>query len=195
MRLIQTIISLAIIAIAAMGCEKETAPQYVVAVNSEVICSYDKQVVEIQYTVDERYRGEISATADYAADWIKAIDATEPNIIRVSVMENLGDDSRTTDITLNVAGHSPQTLRFMQYGVPPTEATHTLMYIFLGTSLSRYYDTNIEDAKKAIEMGILGNSNRILYFRQKSKNIGYINEIYYDFAKGKCAERNIVEEI
>lgn len=195
MRLIQTIISLAIIAIAAMGCEKEAAPQYVVAVNSEVICSCDEQVVEIQYTVDERYRGKVSATADYTANWIEAIDTTEPNIIRVSVMENLGDDSRTTDITLNVAGHSPQTLRFMQYGVPPTEATHTLMYIFLGTSLSRYYDTNIEDAKKAIEIGILGNSNRILYFRQKSKNIGYINEIYYDFAKGKCAERNIVEEI
>ena len=90
MRLIQTIISLAIIAIAAMGCEKEAAPQYVVAVNSEVICSCDEQVVEIQYTVDERYRGKVSATADYTADWIEAIDTTEPNIIRVSVMENLG---------------------------------------------------------------------------------------------------------
>lgn len=196
MKLIQTIISLAIIAIAAMGCEKEPKITYIypLDIKSSVACSYEEQTVVISYTTDSRYQADIKASGSYSASWISSIDYTTPNVIKVTVDEN-GGDTRSTTINISVAGHAPTTISFTQYSIPPIEANHTLMYLFLGTSLTRYYDTNLEDAKKAIETGILGNNNRIVFFRQKERDMGYIGELYYDFNSNSCKERILKDDI
>jgi hypothetical protein len=69
------------------------------------------------------------------------------------------------------------------------------MFVFMGTSLNRFFNTNLEDVEKAINTGILGDSNRILFFRQDTPQRGHISELCYDPTTKSCNERRVEDNI
>lgn len=189
MRVIHTIFTIAV-ALIMLGCEREPETLYPIDINPSAYCFSESQDVEIDYTLHNAVTGNVSVTATSTAEWITDIDTSTHGIIRVSVSEN-NDENRTATITINATGHSKATVKLTQYGTPPEVANHTLMFYFFGTSLGRYFNTNIEDAKLAISTGILGNCNRVIYLKQDSKYSATIKEIYYDPASDECIDREL----
>lgn len=160
-------------------------------IDSSASCSYEAQEFTIAYSVDPKFSDQnIVVTATANAEWITSIDTSTPNEIRLTVEENMGE-LRSAKLEIKASKHKTAYVEIIQYNVPPTKANHTLMFYFLGTSLSRYFKTNLEDAALAIETGILGNNNRVVFFRQEGKNSGYIGELCYDLATKKCTEKRI----
>lgn len=158
-------------------------------------CSYEKQTVEIRYTVANTLKDEvISVSASCDAEWVTSVDASQSGVISVSVEEFDGSEGyRTAKIKVKASQYTPAEVTLTQWSKAPETAKHTLMFYFFGTSLSRFFKTNLEDAALAIETGILGNNNRVIFFRQESKNSAYIGELYYDYAEMDCKERRIEE--
>ena len=160
-------------------------------IDSSASCSYEAQEFTIAYSVDPKFSDQnIVVTATANAEWITSIDTSTPNEIRLTVEENMGE-LRSAKLEIKASKHKTAYVEIIQYNVPPTKANHTLMFYFLGTSLSRYFKTNLEDAALAIETGILDNNNRVVFFRQEGKNSGYIGELCYDLATKKCTEKRI----
>ena len=193
MRFVHTILTIAV-TLVVLGCNRESNREYPLDIESSVVCTFDEQVIDIRYAIYEAVEGDISISATSDASWITSIDTTTPSIIKVGVAHNDGDN-RTATITIKATGHATAHVEVMQFSAPPAVATHTLMYFFFGTSLGRYFNTNIDDAKSAIESGILGNSNRVVYFRQRSAHEAYIGELSYDITSGQCIDRVITDDI
>lgn len=66
-------------------------------------------------------------------------------------------------------------------------AEKTVIAYFFGTSLSYYFNQNLNDMKSAIDGNILGN-DRLVAFIQSSQTSATIKEIYYDEDSGANAE-------
>lgn len=194
MRIISKIFSCLVALVILCACgDKPTAPLKEFVVREVVPCSHISQDLEIKFSFDQSDSGkQLRYSVVSNADWIKSIDTSSNEIIKLSVEENSGN-IRTAKITLSALGYKSVNIEIKQYGIPAEEANHTLMFYFFGTSLNRYFKANIADATAAIKSGILGVNNRVIYFRQESKNEGYIAEVCYDLTSGECFE-NIIEE-
>lgn len=182
-----TIISLLTI-LTFVGCHRSNGVIYAIDAK-DTSCSYIEQTITIKYNLHESFDSTnvaFSATAD--VDWVTAIDASTFGQLEVTIEENNGEN-RTATITISAPGCQNKKIELLQYSIPPEKANHTLMFCFFGTSLSRYFKTNLEDAATAIETGILGNNNRVVFFRQEGKNSGYIGELYID--SQECVEKRL----
>lgn len=169
-----------------VGCSREHYA-YIITID-DVQCTHTEQTIELKYRLHESYdSANAKFVASTNADWVTNIDASEFGVLRISVEQNSGA-KREAKITLSAKSCKPAEIVLSQYAKPADKANHTLMFYFFGTSLSRYFETNLEDAVTAIETGILGNSNRVLFLRQESKNSGYIGELCYDITTKKCTE-------
>lgn len=182
---------IACIATIFAGCERDNNVYYTIQTTPQISCSYDRQTIEIEYQLMGEHSGDTNplATATTSADWVIGIDNSEAGIIAVEVEVNNGNQ-RSAIIEIRAEGHMTTKVTLSQLGAP-TDASHTLMYYFFGTSLNRFFNDNIEDAKTAISTGILGENNRVLFIRQKSSTEGYIGELCYDAQNDKCFERHI----
>lgn len=153
---------------------------------NSISCSYDPQTIEIEYTL----MGEptmVSATT--SADWVQSIDTSTDGKIVLDVAAN-DDAERSTTLTISAAGHVNAKIKLTQIA-PPKDTAHTLMFYFFGTSLSRYFKTNINDAKTAIKSGALGNNNRVIYILQTGSSTARIREICYSKSSNECIEREL----
>ena len=164
-------------------------------VETSVQCTYHAQSINIKYDVfSSDLRSEVEVTVTENEDWISDLAITDNGVIKATIDEN-SDRSRVGTITLSAEGYYDANIRLTQNGAPQTAAKHTLMFYFFGTSLNRYFADNIADAKLAIERGILGDNNRVIYFRHRSQNEGYIAEISLNKETNKCFESIIEDNI
>lgn len=189
MRFIDRFFTYLVVLVALSACNRTPdTPLKMFNVDSLVQCSRLNQNIEIKFSFDDSDIGKhISYSAVESVDWITAIDTSTQGSIIATIEENNGDTRKGT-ITLSASGYKSAQIEIKQYGAPAEEATHTLMFYFFGTSLNRYFKGNIEDAMTAIETGILGVNNRVIYFRQESTSEGYIAELCYDMDSGVCSE-------
>ncbi|MBQ8493668.1 MAG: hypothetical protein IJ464_05250 [Alistipes sp.] len=195
MRLLNNIVTILIALTTLVGCDKETGKIFNINVEKQHSCSFDRQTVEIQYRLmgitDNDAYPKVSATA--SDSWVIDIDSSEQGSIMVEVEANNGA-LRSTTITISAPGHVATKVTLTQLSAP-SDASHTLMFYFFGTSLSRYFDDNIADAKTAISTGILGDNCRVLYLRQSGKHTAHIGELCYDPVNKSTIERIITEDI
>lgn len=189
-----SIFTLAIFASLFSGCEKESKVIYNFSVVSQYGCGFHAHDFDIQYSVGGSSIKDldVSATADDA--WVTNIDSSAPNLLRISVAENDGEQ-RSTIIRLNAPGMHEARITITQMAAPKSGTSHTLIFYFFGTSLSRYFDYNIDDASIAISNGSLGDGGRVLFLRQEDKTTGYIGELYLNEINGECEERRIADVI
>lgn len=158
-------------------------------VESAVRYTYHEQHI----TIDFKTEGDdVEVSVQDDAEWTSDLTVTSNKSISAHLSENSGAE-RIATITLTAPGYKSAKIRLTQNGIPTTSATHTLMFYFFGTSLNRYFNVNINDAKLAIEKGALGDNNRVVFFRQRNANEAYIAELCYDSDSGKCFE-SIVED-
>jgi hypothetical protein len=111
-------------------------------------CAYDATKAEFEYFLHSDVPADgvtVSATTD--ASWITSIDTSTKGKVSFSLEQNSDTKSRTATITLAATHHKTEKIKVIQFGVPPTTTTHTLMFFFNGTSLDRYFKDNIADAK------------------------------------------------
>ena len=193
MKKITTYITYIILSAVVMltGCEQTPSRYYNISIDQHVSCAFDHHICQIKYQLmgDSLTGDDHIATASTTADWIINIDNSKAGVLAIEVMDNEGD-MRSATIEVGAEGHMSTTITLTQLAVP-TETSHTLMYYFFGTSLGRFFNDNISDAKSAISTGILGNNNRVLYLRQNSSTTGYIGELCYDPINKSCIERHI----
>ena len=177
------------------SCNPESRVRYAIKVDSKVNCTYMEQCVDINYLVHEDVMtSDIKFSVSCDEEWVTVEDCSVVGKIRLHVDENCGG-SRESQITISAPQCVTKSFTLMQYGTPPEVANHTLIFYFFGTSLGRYFDTNIEDAILAINDGALGGNNRVLFLRQESKYEAYIGELCYDVNGGECLKQRLVEGI
>ncbi len=193
MKKITTYITYLILAAVVMltGCEETPSRYYNISVDPQVSCSFDRHIFEVKYQLmgDSMTGDEHLAIASTQADWVVDIDNSKKGVFAIEVEVNEGG-IRSATIEVRAEGHMSTTFTLTQLAAP-TGASHTLMYYFFGTSLNRFFNDNISDAKSAISTGILGENNRVLYLRQNSGTTGYIGELCYDPVNNTCIERHI----
>ncbi len=183
-----------IIALIGLGsCERGSKTLYAIKVDDKHLCTSAEQDVDIKYYVHENIlNSDTKFSVTSSEDWVTVSDCSTIGQVRLHVANNEGEN-RSTEITISAPSCVTAKFTLVQYGTPPAEANHTLMFYFFGTSLGRYFKTNIEDAVAAINRGILGNNNRVIIFRQESKDKAYISELCYDVDGGECIEQRIEE--
>lgn len=185
-------ILLAFITLSFVSCVGVERHKYTINAKN-AICTRVEQKVVIEYAVhSDIMESNLRINAECSESWVSVVDSSVKGKIYLSVEQNHGD-TRTANITISARNCVPATVTLMQYGMPPAEANHTLMFCFLGTSLSRYFKTNLEDAALAIRTGILANKNRVVFFRQESATEGYIGELCHNVNGGECIELRIKE--
>ena len=181
------------------SCQREAQIRYVIDVE-DAACTNLQQTLVVDFWV---HQDAINAgTQFYAssdASWttvseitVKGNGANKFLSFDVNVEENSGD-TRVATISISATNCITKEVKICQYSAPSNQgiANHTLMYYFFGTSLKRFFNDNISDAKLAISTGILGDNNRVLYIRQDGSTTGYIGELCYDPINGECIERRI----
>ena len=185
-------ILLAFITLSFVSCVGVERHKYTINAKN-AICTRVEQKVVIEYAVhSDIMESNLRINAECSESWVSVVDSSVKGKIYLSVEQNHGD-TRTANITISARNCVPATVTLIQYGMPPAEANHTLMFCFLGTSLSRYFKTNLEDAALAIRTGILANKNRVVFFRQESATEGYIGELCHNVNGGECIELRIKE--
>lgn len=168
------------------GDEEAPTPTKRFKIDSVVRFTHHEQNIKIEFSMeDNTTTASLSNTADWIENPIITTGATKCIIAHIS--ENIGAE-RVATIKLSAPGYATTQIKIKQNSAPAAPANHTLMFYFFGTSLSRYFTTNINDAKLAIESGALGDNNRVIFFRQSSKTEGYIGELCFDKASDKCFE-------
>ena len=178
------------------ACERNITYIYEMRVADQVNFNYNDTSGEIAYTLHNAVDpAAVTVSATTNAAWITSVDSSEKGTIKLTFEENGDSKSRTATLTLTATSHATKKIKVVQYGTPPKEVNHTLMFVFMGTSLNRYFNTNIEDVEKAIETGILGNANRVLFFRQDTPQKGHISELCYDPTTKSCNERRVEDNI
>ena len=171
--------------------EVDTTPKKKFITESAVRYTYHEQDIEIKFSMEDIYTA-VKVTTN--AEWITNLKVNTNNTITATLTEN-GGNERSGKITLSGSDYASVSIKLMQNGTPKSTANHTLMFYFFGTSLNSYFANNIKDAKRAIEKDILGENNRVIYFRHRSKSEGYIAEIVYDKSTQKCFESIIEDKI
>lgn len=188
-------LSVAICALLLTSCKRDEGPIYNITVEHQISCSFDRQTIEIPFKLtgikDGAQYPTVTANAD--SKWILSTDCSKRGILSVEVDTNSGE-LRYAKVRISAPGHLQTTVTITQIAAP-AGASHTLMFYFFGTSLSRFFNDNISDAKTAIGKGILGDNNRVLFFRQNSKSEAYIGELCYDPINKVAIERTIEEDI
>ena len=196
MRVLYSTLIFALFAVAGIlsGCEKEPKVVHNFTVPSSYECEFYAHTFDIKYYTSDISSGDLSVTAQADDAWINHIDYSCPNLLRISVDANYGVQ-RSTVVRLNAEGMHEARITITQKAASRRESSHTLMFYFFGTSLSRYFNYNIEDASIAISNGALGDNGRVMFLRQIDKTSGYIGELYVDEDSGNCAERRIKDII
>lgn len=196
MTFLRHIIILILSAFLIAGCERSNTQlsKYNIAVENEVYCNFDSQCIGIEYQLEGIAEGDAYPTVKATAteEWVTDIDCTERGMLRANVEANDGT-IRSTTIIIS-AGQSSKSLTLTQLGAP-SKTSHTLMFYFFGTSLGRYFDRNINDAKTAITSGILGDSGRVIIFRQSDKHTASIVELCYNPENKSVFERTVATDI
>ena len=185
------------------ACERGTKIVYGMRVDEQVGVAFDDENGEFEYTLHSAIDPStvtVSAMVNGGATWITSVDVKPKanggkGTVSFTLEQNDSELSRTATITLTATAHQAQKIKVTQFGTPVQEANHTLMFMFLGTSLNRYFETNIDDVKKAIKTGILDSSNRVLLFRQDNMVKAHISELCYDTTTKMCIERRVVDNI
>lgn len=190
-RFITRILSLLSLIILLGSCNRETTIIYNIGVKDKASCTYNDQNVKITFRLQEEVLADDAMpTVTISNDeWAEVVETTRESVT-IHVSANNGSN-RSLIVTIKASGHQKANVTLLQYGTPPAEANHTLMYLFLGTSLNRYFKANLNDAATAIETGILGNNNRVVFFRQESAAKGYIGELCY--IGNECVEQRLEE--
>lgn len=194
MRVIRYLLPAIALALCLTSCDDKPAKvKFGIAIDSHTVCTFDAQSVTINYTLsssnDAASAPAITATTD--AEWLSVSTTSRGNLV-VDTEQNFGE-LRTATITLSGENVTPCTIEFSQIAAPAELSNHTLIYYFFGTSLGRYFDYNIEDASTAIGEGILGDNNRVVFFRQTSQSSGYYAELCYDPIHNNAIVRRIKE--
>lgn len=175
------------------SCDRDNKVLYAIQVDGKVMCTSAEQVVEVKYNVHENViNSDVQFSVTSSEGWVSVEDCSTVGVVKLRVEQNEGEN-RSSTIKLSAPGCVSASFTLMQYGTPPEVANHTLMFYFFGTSLGRYFNTNVEDAVKAIDTGILGNNNRVVIFRQESATKAYISELCYDIEGDECIEQRIDE--
>lgn len=175
-----------------VGCDIGNTTLYKIDAD-DVVCTHVEQNVVVEYFVHKDItNSDVKFDVRCSEPWVTLVDNSQNGVVELHVESNEGK-YRSAAITISAPRCQEITITLLQYGAPPAIAEHTLMFYFFGTSLSRYFTTNLEDASSAIETGILGNSNRVVFFRQESKTKGYIGELCYDVSGGECIEQRLME--
>ena len=187
MRKLYTFIVFIVTASLIVACDnKPHHTLYTIQIDSIVGCTYDNQTVELDYQL----MGEATPiTATTSAEWILNIDTDTEGKIKFDIAANDGD-KREAKLVVKATGHATTEVLISQIAVPK-KTSHTLMFYFFGTSLSRYFETNIKDAKEAIKSGALGDGNRVIYLYQNGSRAAYIREICYDPISRECIEYEV----
>lgn len=184
MRRLLTIAVLFTSLILGLSCENSNHDTYLnIEIDDARSCTYHEQVLEIDYSLD----GEAAAiSATTKAEWIIAIDTNEQGKLKLKVAVNEGT-ARSATVKLKAPNYKSAKVDITQIAAPK-DASHTLMFYFFGTSLARYFNSNIKDVKAAIKSGALGDANRVIYLYQNNSTNAYIREICYDPSSGECIE-------
>lgn len=185
------VLTLPFLLLCSCGNNEETTPKKKFKVESAVRYTYHEQSIKISFSLEDMTTA-VSATDN--AEWITDLTVNADNTITATIGENSGEE-RSGKITLSASGYANTSIKLTQNGTPKSTANQTLMFYFFGTSLNRYFSDNIADAKLAIEKGVLGDNNRVIYFRHRSKSEGYIAEICLDKDTNKCFESIIEDKI
>lgn len=187
-------LTLPLLLLCSCGKEETTAPSLKqFKVDNQVRYTYHEQNIKIEFSMGTT---DVTATVSEDAEWINNAQITSgaTKCVIAHISENSGAE-RSATLTLSAPGYASTKIQIRQNGAPTAPANHTLMFYFFGTSLNRYFATNLEDAKLAIESGALGDNNRVIFFRQSSKTEGYIGELCFDKTSGKCFESIIESNI
>ena len=187
-------LALPLLLLCSCGNDEEQTPLKRFNIESIVRYTQHEQNLKIEFTMES---SGVEVSVKNSADWIdnlNVVSTAKGKCITAHIAENVGSE-RTATLALSAPGYAAATIKVKQNGVPATPANHTLMFYFFGTSLNRYFSTNLEDAKLAIESGALGENNRVVFFRQSSKTEGYIGELCFDKESGKCFECIIESDI
>ncbi len=190
------LVGLLLIAIVGLGsCNPEHNVLYAISVDEKFMCASNEQDVSVEYYVHENImNSNVKFSVRCSEEWVSVEDCSKIGQLLLHVDKNNGEN-RSAKITISAPECVSATFTLIQYGTPPEVANHTLMFYFFGTSLDRYFKTNIEDAVKAINTGILGNNNRVIIFRQESRQKAYISELCYDVDGGESIEQRHEENI
>ncbi|MBR4871293.1 MAG: hypothetical protein IKU96_03900, partial [Alistipes sp.] len=181
------------------SCRREAQIRYVIDVE-DAACTNLQQTLVVDFWV---HQDAINAGTQFHAlsdaSWatvseitVKGNGANKFLSFDVNVEENSGD-TRVATISISATNCITKEVKICQYSAPSNQgvANHTLMYYFFGTSLNRFFKTNLEDATAAIEAGALGQNNRVVFFRQESEYSGYIGELRYESEGKKCIEQRL----
>lgn len=178
-------------ALLTSACDKEPqAAKHEIAVESmRMTVTSDSHQAEIRYEIRNAAPDtRVAATADDG--WLHSIDCSEQSVVRFAVERNEQRTMRSTTLHITCPGAAPVDITVDQLPEPVETAEQTLIYYFIGTSLARYFDYNIEDAMTAISEDILGTS-RVIYLRQRSATEADIYELRYDPAGKSCIRQHM----
>jgi hypothetical protein len=182
-----------------IGCN-EKPNNYPAAPAGSLSIADNRTIVRLNNSIDS-FEVTFTSTCDwhitttgkaFSVSPMKGAGSTEPQKITISALsENVSEKAVTRgrfDICLD--GYSTKhTIKVVQCAVPD----RTILAYFFGTSLSYFFDINIDCMKQAIAFDILGN-DRLLVLAQTSRYKGVIKELYYDSSSKQGAE-NIICEI
>ena len=121
----------------------------------------------------------------------RGVGSTEPQRITVTALnENVSEKAVTRgSFSICLDGYSTKhTVKVVQCAV----TNRTILAYFFGTSLSYFFNINIDCMKQAVANDILDN-DRLLVLVQTSRSKGVIKELYYDSASKKGVENLICE--
>ena len=175
------------------GCEPLPSNYVTIEVDSSVTCTYDAHTFDLRYNIKPSIDGTMEALGRYTTaedSWVESVDCTDEGVLHIQVAANEGA-GRSTNITLNGENFRSVTITINQMAAPSATVDRTLIFHFFGTSLGRYFNTNIEDAKDAISNGALGANNRVVCIKQSSATNGTIFELCYDPNNQSVIERYI----
>ena len=177
-----------------VSCERNNGTIYNITLSEDnYSCSYDRQTLNVEYRLMGSIQSDVEVST--SAEWILGVDSSqqstdgETGVIKLDIAVNEGAE-RSAKVTIRAKGYVSTSFTITQIAAP-SDTSHTLMFYFFGTSLNRYFKTNIEDAKAAISKGVLGENNRVIYLMQDGRNTARICEICYDPTNKVCIDREI----
>lgn len=193
MKILRNIALLLSLVALLMGCEPLPSNYVTVVVDSSVTCTNDAHTFDLRYNIKPSIDGTMETIGRYTTaddSWVESVDCAEEGILHIQVAANEGV-GRSTNITLNGENFRSVTITINQMAAPSAMVDRTLIFHFFGTSLGRYFTTNIEDAKTAISNGALGTNNRVVCIKQSSATNGTIFELCYNPDNKSVIERHI----
>lgn len=193
MKILRNIALLLSLVAPLIGCEPLPSNYVTVVADSSVTCTYDAHTFDLRYNIKPSIDGTMETIGRYTTaddSWVESVDCTEEGILHIQVAANEGA-GRSTNITLNGENFRSVTITINQMAAPSAMVDRTLIFHFFGTSLGRYFTTNIEDAKTAIGNGAFGTNNRVVCIKQSSATNGTIFELCYNPDDKSVIERHI----